>query len=82
MVGENNGTKQDLPDIAPSPLPTAHAPLTPIPPINLPTPGYIPETTHRMQHNQKLDEIQVVYQHNTYISFLTIQAVFEIGETI
>ncbi|GJQ76837.1 hypothetical protein Trydic_g15044 [Trypoxylus dichotomus] len=57
VVGETNGTKQDnLPDIAPSPLPP-HAPVTPIP-TNLPTPGYTPETTQRMQHNQKLNEIQ------------------------
>lgn len=58
MVGETNGVKPDnLPDIAPSPLPT-HIPVTPVA-TSLPSPGYIPETTQRMQHHQKLDEIQV-----------------------
>ncbi|XP_022918182.2 uncharacterized protein [Onthophagus taurus] len=55
--GDTNGEKEkenSIPDIAPSPVTV----LPPIAPLNLPTPGYLPETTQRMQHNQKLDEIQ------------------------
>lgn len=58
VVGETNGAKQEnLPDIAPLPTPL----LSPLPPLStLPPPSYLPETTQRMQHNLKLDEIQVL----------------------
>ncbi|XP_063919964.1 uncharacterized protein LOC135134972 isoform X4 [Zophobas morio] len=56
VVGESNGTKpSSIPDIAPSPTPI----LSPLPPISsLPPPSYLPETAQRIQHKEKLDEIQ------------------------
>jgi hypothetical protein len=57
VVGETNGTRpSSIPDIAPSPTPI----LSPLPPISsFPPPSYLPETAQRIQHKEKLDEIQV-----------------------
>lgn len=57
VVGETNGTRPSgIPDIAPSPTPI----LSPLPPISsFPPPSYLPETAKRIQHKEKLDEIQV-----------------------
>ncbi|XP_044257429.1 uncharacterized protein LOC123006736 isoform X3 [Tribolium madens] len=56
VVGETNGTRpSSIPDIAPSPTPI----LSPLPPISsFPPPSYLPETAKRIQHKEKLDEIQ------------------------
>ncbi|XP_060519348.1 uncharacterized protein LOC132697757 isoform X2 [Cylas formicarius] len=58
VVGETNGTRPSstLPDaIAPSPTPISN----PLPPLNnLPPLSYLPETAQRLQHKEKLDEIQ------------------------
>ncbi|RZC34090.1 titin-like, partial [Asbolus verrucosus] len=56
VVGETNGTRPtSIPDIAPSPTPI----LSPLPPISsFPPPSYLPETAQRIQHKEKLDEIQ------------------------
>jgi hypothetical protein len=56
VVGETNGTRpSSIPDIAPSPTPI----LSPLPPISsFPPPSYLPETAQRIQHKEKLDEIQ------------------------
>lgn len=57
VVGETNGAQPPTAaDIPPSPAPV----LSPLPAVNvLPPPSYLPETAQRVQHNQKLDEIQV-----------------------
>ncbi|XP_015840184.2 uncharacterized protein LOC656988 isoform X4 [Tribolium castaneum] len=56
VVGETNGTRpSSIPDIALSPTPI----LSPLPPISsFPPPSYLPETAKRIQHKEKLDEIQ------------------------
>lgn len=57
VVAETNGTRppSTIPDIAPSPTPV----LSPVPPPPLgPAPSYLPETQQRLQHKEKLDEIQ------------------------
>ncbi|KAL3285201.1 hypothetical protein HHI36_019316 [Cryptolaemus montrouzieri] len=58
VVGESTGTKDCVrqePLIAPSPAPL----LSPLPPISsFPPPSYLPETAQRIQHKEKLDEIQ------------------------
>lgn len=58
VVGETNGTQPPTPaDLPPSPAPV----VSPLPPAStLPPPSYLPETAQRVQHNQKLDEIQVI----------------------
>lgn len=57
-MGETEGTRYDgLNDIPITPRPACITPV--VPPSNLPTPGYLPETAQRVQHHQKLNEIQV-----------------------
>ncbi|KAJ8982389.1 hypothetical protein NQ317_009644 [Molorchus minor] len=54
VVGETSGTRTD-PEIEPTPAPI----LSPLPPIStFPPPSYLPETAQRIQHKEKLDEIQ------------------------
>lgn len=57
VVGETNGARPlSVPDITPQPTPI----LSPLPPISsFPPPSYLPETAQRIQHKEKLDEIQV-----------------------
>lgn len=57
VVAETNGARQTpIPDIEPTPVPL----LSPLPPISsFPPPSYLPETAQRIQHKEKLDEIQV-----------------------
>ncbi|XP_076264747.1 uncharacterized protein LOC143198962 isoform X3 [Rhynchophorus ferrugineus] len=56
VVAETNGTRppSTIPDIAPSPTPLSPVP----PPAVVPPPSYLPETQQRLQHKEKLDEIQ------------------------
>lgn len=63
VVAETNGTQPPTSaDIPVSPTPVT--PITPITPVaNLPPPSYLPETAQRLQHNQKLDEIQVIQRN-------------------
>ncbi|KAF5300696.1 hypothetical protein FQA39_LY11058 [Lamprigera yunnana] len=57
VVGETEGTRPTtLDDIAPTPRTPVLVPIQP--PCNLPTPSYLPETAERIQHHQKLDQIQ------------------------
>jgi len=60
VVAETEGTRpvalDDITPTAPTPKPLL-SPVVP-PSNNLPVPGYLPETIQRVQHNQKLDEIQ------------------------
>lgn len=54
VVAETNGARppSTIPDIAPTPTPV----LSPIPPPAVPS--YLPESQQRLQHKEKLDEIQ------------------------
>ncbi|KAJ8919944.1 hypothetical protein NQ315_006473 [Exocentrus adspersus] len=56
VVAETNGLREiPIPDVEPAPVPL----LSPLPPISsFPPPSYLPETAQRIQHKEKLDEIQ------------------------
>ncbi|CAG9859807.1 unnamed protein product [Phyllotreta striolata] len=59
VVGETNGTRQTplVPEIPPTPVPQISL-VQPPANTNLPPPSYLPETVERLQHKQKLDDIQ------------------------
>ncbi|KAK9880848.1 hypothetical protein WA026_013173 [Henosepilachna vigintioctopunctata] len=58
VVGESNGTRDNSKE-NPVSSPFVASTLSPVPPLgSFPSPSYIPETAQRLQHKEKLDEIQ------------------------
>lgn len=63
VVSETNGGRQTPLNENQQPSTPLTPLLSPLPPLsNLPTPSYLPETAQRIQHKEKLDEIQVSWQ--------------------